>query len=626
MFTVKTIKLKKLKEKSIATLKKHGWRVFLSKTMCYIKYFIMRKISKKRESYSTRTLGYQSWINNNEPSEKEGIKKKYDKLPIKPKISIIVPVYNVVPKYLNECIQSVVSQTYENWELCLYDDASTDYQTLKCLNKWQQKGDPRIKIELGKINKHISGASNEALKMATGQFIGLLDNDDTLSPNALYEVVQVLQKNPKIKFIYSDEDKITKTGKRFAPFFKPDFSPIFLETNMYTGHFGVYHRDLVKKLGGFREGFEGSQDHDLVLRITDQISDSEIHHIPKILYHWRILPTSTASNPDSKKYTTTSAKKALEDHMKRNNYSGEIFPGLYRNSYRIKNRIPKNTKVSIIIPFKDQAKMLDKCVQSILKKTKFDNYEIILVDNQSQKTGTIRTINGLKKVQKIRILHFDHPFNFSAINNFAAKEAKGNFLLFLNNDTEVINSDWLSALLEIGVRESIGAVGAKLLFKDNRVQHAGVVMGLGGITGHAFKYFNRNDPGYFGMASAPREVSAVTGACLLIKKDLFLKIGGFNEKDLPISYNDVDLCLRIQEHGLRVIYTPYSLLYHYESISRGNDADLKIKNPEMYKRVIAEENYMYNKWGSAIKNDPYYNQNLTRIKEDFSLRFEKDEN
>jgi GT2 family glycosyltransferase len=560
-------------------------------------------------------LIYQKWIKKNEKKDNDAIKKEIKKFKYKPKISIITPVYDVDPKWLKKCIESVKKQSYENWELCLYDDASTKKETVLCLKK-TEGSDRRIKIAYGKINQHISGASNEALKMATGEFITLLDNDDELSPDALYENVKILNKHRKADFIYSDEDKLTLKGDRVDPFFKPDWSSDLFLSMMYTCHLGVYRKSIVDQIGGFRKGLEGSQDYDLVLRFIEKTDPKRIFHIPKILYHWRKIPGSTAHNQDSKGYAYIAAKQALADHLKHSNIQGRVLTETWRGIYRVKRDIQNSPKVSIIIPFKDQVSALKKCVESVIKKTTYQNYEIILVNNRSQKKETLDYIKKQQGKKKIRLLSYNKPFNFSAINNFAASRAKGEYVLFLNNDTEVISKQWLESMLEHIQRKEVGAVGAKLLYKNRTIQHAGIIMGLG-IASHAFRNVEEKNPGYFGLASVIRNYCAVTGACLMTKKDLFNKIGGFDEKHLAIAYNDVDFCLRLKERGFFVVYTPHAKLLHHESLSRNNESG--IKSAEKRRRMRAEEKYMARKWKKYIENDPYYSPNLTRKSGDFGI-------
>jgi len=620
------IKIKGLKLQYIIDLSKKGLLILRRDgVFVFIKY-IYKYLIHGREYFQSKPrpekpkTDYERWIEKNEKWDKNQIRSEIKNFKYKPKISIVTPVYNVDPKWLDKCIQSVAGQFYENWELCLHDDASTNEETVKCLRKWE-KADLRIKISYGKNNQHISGASNEALKMATGEFVALLDNDDELLLNALYENVKLLNKHPEADFIYSDEDKLEMDGIRTDPFFKPDWSPDLFLSMMYTCHLGVYRKKIIDEIEGFRKGLEGSQDYDLVLRFIEETKSENIFHISKILYHWRKIPGSTADKPDAKNYAYVAAKKALSEYLDRNNIKGEVIDGKFIGAYRVKREIIGNPLVSIIISFRDQVDVLKACIKSIKEKTDYKNYELILVDNQSMEKKSLDYIESLKGDDDVRVLQYNKLFNFSAINNFATKHVSGEYLLFLNNDIEAISDGWLTAMVEQLENPAVGVVGAKLLYLDNTIQHAGVVMGLG-IAGHAFRGLRRDDTGYFGLPMVMRNYSAVTGACLLTKKKIFEEVGGFDEVNSAIAHNDVDLCLRIREAGYLVVYTPYAELYHHESLSRDNDAELKYSNPEKYKLVIAEQEHMRKKWNYVIENDPYYNVNLTRKSENFGLKID----
>lgn len=529
----------------------------------------------------------------------------------KPLISIIIPVYNVEPAWLKKCIQSVIHQYYPNWELCLYDDASTNKQTLRCLKKYERL-DNRIKIKYGTTNLNISLASNEAVKLASGEFIGLLDNDDELTKDALYEVIKKLNENPDFDYIYSDEDKIDQNGKFTQPYFKPDFNLDLFLSNNYLCHFSVIRKSKGDQIGWFRKGYEGSQDYDLFLRLIND--KTSICHISKVLYHWRIIPGSTSEVYGNKGYADFASQKALKSFLSQNGIKAEVTKGIWSGSFRISREIPPGAKVSIIIPFKDQSEYLKRCIHSIMQMTTNIPYEIILLNNNSTETKTLDYLEQIKEYPELKIYEYHKPFNFAAINNFGSMFATSDYLLFLNNDTEVISHEWLSALTEHLLRKEVGAVGARLLYSDYTVQHAGVLLGVGGIANHAFFRQSHSDPGYFGNSLSIRNYSAVTGACLMVKKSLFTEIGGFDEK-LAYAFNDIDLCLRIREKGFLITYTPYSLLFHHESKSRGYD-----DSPEKKERLEKESLYMISKWGNLIENDPCYNPNLTTDKMDFSLK------
>ena len=595
--------------RGFTALRRDGLALFLRKVWYFI--YFKKKIPQEYPQY-------QNWIKKTERYDTTEIKQEIESFKYKPKISIIIPVYNVDPKWLNKCIESVRSQYYENWEICIHDDASTKQETVECLRKWQESGDERIKISFGKKNQHISGASNDALRLATGEFIALLDNDDELAPFALYENVKLLNQHKDADFIYSDEDKIDSRGKRWEPFFKPDWSPELLLSQMYTCHLGLYRKSIIDIIKGFRKGYEGAQDYDLVLRFIEHTDNKKIYHIPKVLYHWRAIETSTASLASNKDYAAKAAQKALRDYLRRNNISGEVMDGPVPGFHRVRFDVLGNPKVSIIIPFRDKVEVLKKCVDSILAKTDYDNYEIILVDNQSKQKSTENYLNKIKANPKVKMLVYDKPFSFSAINNYAVEKSSGQYVLLLNNDVEVITSEWLRAMLEQAQKEGVGAVGAKLLFPNERIQHAGIILGTG-IAGHAFKWLFDGEPHYFKHAEIIKNYSGVTGACLMAPKDVYKEVGGLNEEELKVAYNDVDFCLKLLKAGYRVVYTPYAKLYHFESYSRGLDEDFKKTDPKKYERVLAERQYMADNWGDIIANDPYYSPNLTRQHENFGI-------
>ncbi len=534
-------------------------------------------------------------------------------LPYEPLISIIVPVYNVDKKWLDACIQSVLVQSYTHWELCLHDDASTRQETLQCLSYWAEQ-DSRIKVQFGTENQHISGASNSALNLATGEFIGLMDNDDELAIDALYWVVDAINRNPKADYLYSDEDKIDEEGNYCQPHFKPDWSPEMLESMMYVGHFGVIRRSIIDRIGGFRIGYEGSQDFDLTLR-SSRLTQHFVH-IPKVLYHWRIIPGSVAGGSDQKDYAYTSSFKALSEHVNAGDTNGSVAttatPGLYR-VYREFG----TPRVGIIMPFHNKAEMTIECLQSILKSS-YTNYEVLVISNNSNEEEYAKVANFVRSLRIAKIVKHDIPFNWSALNNWGAAQLSADYFLFLNNDMKIISEDWLEAMLSCAVVEGVGAVGAKLLYEDDTVQHAGIVMNLGGVAGHPFKGLPADHPGYFGYAEIVRNVSAVTGACLLVKNSVFAQANGFDES-LGVAYNDVDFCLRLGELGLRIVFTPFARLYHFESKTRPKTpADMTEAQREQFEKESA---YIMQRYSAVFEEgDPYYNKALTLTFEDYSLK------
>ncbi len=526
--------------------------------------------------------------------KKEELLENLKKLRYKPLISIVMPVYNIDIKLLDKAIKSVFGQIYSNWELCIVDDASSSWK-LKLHLFFLKFQDKRLKINFSLINKGIAMTSNKCIKMSNGEFITFLDDDDELTQNALAENIILLNKEKNVDLIYSDEDKIDLEGKRSEPFFKPDWSKYRFLSNMYTSHLSMYRKSIINEIHGFRSGFEGAQDYDLMLRFIEKTEN--IYHISKILYHWRKIEGSTSQKYDAKPIASNSSIKALKEYLNRNNIKGEVLKGKYPGLFKINYKILNNPKISIIIPTKDKVKYLKKCVESILKKTIYKNYEIVIIDNNSTENATFKYYNELTKYENVKILYYKKKFNFSEINNFAVSKIKTDYILFLNNDTEIINKDWLSEMVQYIQKEDVGIVGAKLLYPNGTIQHAGLQIGFCGIAGHTYK-FMKDEVIYFFNPQEIREVSGVTGACLLIKKDLFDKVGGFDDKNLKIAFNDVDLCLKVRKLGYTIIYTPYAQLYHYESLSRGKNLDRN------------EVNFMLKKWKQTLKTDPYYNSNL----------------
>ena len=520
------------------------------------------------------------------------------------KVSIVVPVYNVDDNILSECIESVLNQTYSNFELCLADDHSTKKETIECLKKYEQK-DSRIKVVYRTKNGHISEATNSAIELATGEFIGLLDNDDLLTKNALYEVVKVLNNDKTMDMIYSDEDKIALNGKRYFPHFKPDFSPDTLLSSNYICHFTVLRKNIVDQLGGFRGEYNGSQDYDLFLRFTEKTN--KIYHIPKILYHWRMIEGSTSSDASSKNYAYIAGQKALEDALKRRKIKAKVHLIGTPQMYEIEYLYDKEPKISIIIPTKDKSVILKRCLESIYKYTQYKNYEVIVVDNNSKEDSTFELLKHYqKKYSNFSYYTYQCEFNYSYLNNEAVKKSSGEYIVLLNNDTEVISKDWLQKMVGYASQPHIGCVGVKLLYPTNTIQHCGVVIGCAGVAAHAFVGTGKENYGYFGRLVAPYNYSAVTAACLMIKKSKYNEVNGLDEK-LKVAYNDVDLNIKILEKGYFNIILPNIQLYHYESISRGNDL-----SEENKQRFITEIKYISQKWNKRLLNDQYYNENLSK--------------
>lgn len=592
-------------------IREYGFSQFLAKAAEKVSFF-----ASLNQEYSFDDVGaYKRWIAVNEPAGSVLAAQKSQKFKISPKVSIIVPTYNTPKAFLTPMIESVLQQTYANWELCIADGASSKAETRQFLD--QLKGsDKRIKIEFLSANDGIAGNTNAALKLATGEFVTFLDHDDTLAPFALFEVVSTINAVPTADFIYSDEDKLSQGGQtRLKPHFKPDWSPDTICSYNYITHLMVIKRTLLDKVGHILNGFEGSQDFDLVLRATEKAK--QIVHIPKVLYHWREHAGSTSSNTKSKSYAAYSTKKAVAAHLNRVKLAGRVVDGPFFGSARVLYNLPTPAPlVSIIIPTKDQAELLKSCVDSIVNNSSYPNYEIVLADTGSTEPATTALYAELKKNPKIKLIDWDvKPFNYSAVNNFAAKHAKGSQLLFLNNDIEVISSDWIEAMLEFAARSDVGAVGTKLLYPDATIQHAGVILGIGGVAGHSHKYYPGSSVGYFGRLVVPQNLSAVTAACVMIPKSVFEAVDGFDE-GYPIAFNDIDLCLKIRSKGKAIIWTPHAQLYHYESKTRGYE-----DTPEKKARFAREIKRFQAKWGEVLKKgDPFYNPNLSLTREDFSLR------
>lgn len=571
---------------------------------------------KLQSSVTNTNEDYVDWIRENENWDLEKIKVECENFDYRPKISVLMPVYNVEQKWLTKCIQSVQNQIYDNWELCMSDDASTDPNVKKILEKISQK-DSRIKVVYRKENGHISRATNSALKMATGEFVALLDNDDELPVNAFYEVVKLLNQKPELDLIYSDEDKIDMLGNRFEPAFKPDWSPDLLLGTNYISHLGIYRRSIMEEINGFRVGFEGSQDYDLVLRFSEKIDKNKIAHISKVLYHWRILPTSTAADQSTKGYAFEAGKKAVEETLVRRGLSGNVTHASGNGLFDVNYEILSPDLVSIIIPTKNGYDDMKRCLSSIVKKTTYKNYEIIIADNGSTDPRMKELYSKYKdKMQSGQLVveSINIPFNYSKINNLAAKKASGKYLLFLNNDTEVITTNWLEKMVSFAQFSRIGCVGAKLYYPNHTIQHAGVILGLGGAAGHGHHTFPRGDFGYFGKLEINVNYLAVTAACLMVKVNDFWQVDGF-EEELTVAFNDVDLCLKIHELGRDNIWLHGVELFHYESQSRGYE-----DTPEKLERFNVETALMEARWKKYIENDPYYSPNLTKKSGDFSIK------
>lgn len=585
----------------------------VKKGILYLRHYGTRGFwIKLTERFQKSDIDYKEWYENHKVSQEELEKQKKKVFVYAPKISILVPVYNTPQVFLKQMLQSVRKQTYANWELCIAN-ANPDNEEVKQILEICTKKDDRIKVVNVPENEGIAQNTNRALDIATGEFIGLLDHDDLLEENALYEIVSCLNKKKETDVLYTDEDKVTTDlDEYFSPNFKPDFNLDMLRANNYICHFFVAKKELIEKVGGFRAEYNGAQDYDLILRCTEQAQN--VAHIAKILYHWRVHKESTADNPLSKMYAYEAGKKAIEGHLARCHTDGEVLQTDNLGFYRVKYPVKGKPLVSILIPNKDQVDTLDKCLRSIEERTDYDNYEIIIIENNSTEQKTFDYYNQICN-DKIRVVYWKKKFNYSAINNFGVDQAKGEYLLLLNNDMEVISRDWMSELLGHCQRPEVGAVGARLYYPDDTVQHAGIIIGIGGVAGSVFVGMKRGYTGYMHRAAIQQDLSAVTAACMMIKRSVFEEAGRLEEQ-LKVAFNDVDLCLKIRKNGYLIVYDPYVELYHYESKTRGAE-DTK----EKVRRFQSEIEYMRCHWIDILKNgDPAYNPNLTLKKWDYSLK------
>ena len=563
---------------------------------------------------------YQEWIarfDTATPASRAALRRELRLLRRQPLISIALPVYNPDLRFLQAAIDSVRNQIYQRWELCIADDASTNPEVRLFLER-SAASEPRIKLMFRDRNGHISACSNSALELATGEWCALLDHDDAFAENALALVALEIDRHPDAAVIYSDEDKIDEAGTRSNPFFKPDWNPeLFLGQN-YVNHLGCYRAELLREIGGFREGFEGSQDYDLVLRCVERLRPEQIRHIPRILYHWRMVSGSLAAIPDAKPYAREAARRAIGEYCKRRGMPGMVVPCPENHeSHRFIHALPRpQPLVSIVIPTRDRVELLKQCIESIQRGTDYEPFEIIVVDNGSAEEETFRFFRAAEGDESIRVMVDRGPFNYSRLNNGAAAEARGSILLFLNNDTEIDDPGWLTELVSHAGREEVGAAGARLWYPDGTLQHGGVILGMGGVAGHAFPHIPRGHPGYFNRAMLQQNCSAVTGACLAVRKSVFEELGGFDEENLGVTFNDIDFCLRLTQRGYRVVWTPYANLIHHESASRGHQRTRE--EQAEFERAV---DYMHQTWGVQLLHDPFYNPNLSLNSPGFTIAF-----
>jgi GT2 family glycosyltransferase len=572
-------------------------------------------------SVPAETVGnYAEWIRRYDTlrsADKRKICEHIKRFENQPLISLILPVFNPKAEHLRSAIQSVRAQLYPHWQLCVVDDASTARHVRPTLNRLA-KNDSRIQVHFREENGGIAAASNQALGLTKGEYIALLDHDDALAPAALYFVAHEINQHPEAELIYSDEDKLDVLGRRTNPHFKSDWNaPLFLAQN-YFSHLGVFKAALIKRLG-FRKVFEGSQDYDLILRAAEEVEPRQIRHIPRVLYHWRMSAESAALNFQAKPKARSAAIRAVQEHLDRRGISAQVERTAFEDFQRIRYRLPAlKPKVLIIMPTRDLVERLRPCVESILSNTTYPNFELVIVDNDTRDPAARAYLSRLTSTDRVRILRRDEEFNYGRLNNFAVRESDAEFVALLNNDLSLQTPEWLEEMVGQAMQANVGAVGARLLFPDGRIQHAGVILGAGGgaLADHAFKGLAAENHGYFARAMLAQELSAVTAACMLVRRSVYLEVGGFDTEHLKVAFNDVDFCLRLRERGYRIIYTPYAEFLHWESASRGLE-----DTQEKSERFAAEVKYVKERWAGALTADPFYNPNLALKEKLFTLAF-----
>lgn len=586
----------------------------IQKGFRYLKHYGPKEFwIRLHERFEPEEVPYGPWYEAYRPDADELAEQKKHRFAYMPRISVAVPAYRTPELFLRQMIQSLLDQTYPNWELCIANGSPDDSEMNRILKEYSAE-DKRICVRNLEENLGIAGNTNAALTMASGEFVGLLDHDDLLAPNALYEIAKALNEDSELDAVYTDEDKVTTDlSEHFQPHLKPDFNLDLLRSNNYICHFFVVRKSVVDKVGGFRQEFDGAQDHDFIFRCVE--SADKVGHVPEIVYHWRTHKASTADNPASKMYAFDAGKRAIEAHLERVGVEGEVSHTPDLGFFRVKYPVQGEPLVSIIIPNKDEKESLKACIESIREKTEYQNYEILIIENNSTTDEIFHYYRELSKDPKIRLLRWKKEFNYSAINNYGVRHAKGDYLLFLNNDVTVITPGWIKEMLGVCQRKEVGAVGVKLIYPDNTIQHVGCVIGIGGIAGHMFVDMPANRTGYLHKASILQDMSAVTAACMMMKRSAFEEAGGFTEK-LSVAFNDVDLCLKVRQNHKLIVYDPYVQLYHMESKTRGaEDSEAKVR------RFQEEIEYMRCHWIDILKKgDPYYNKNLSLTKWNYSLR------
>lgn len=615
----------------------------IKKGIRYFKHYGPKAFwNRLRDKLEPEDVPYAPWFEKYKAGEEELARqaKQEQKFAYRPLISVVVPCYQTPENYLRQMLDSVRLQSYSNWQLCLADATPSDQVAKLVENYCRQYSETRILYHHLQKNQGIAGNTNAGLSMAQGEWIGLLDHDDLLAPNALYEMAALMNQEPQMEVIYSDEDQVEETRhglEHKKPHFKPDFSPDLLRSNNYITHFFCVKCSVVEQTGGLRTEFEGAQDYDFILRCTE--AAKKVGHVPKVLYHWRVHSNSTADNPLSKKYAYEAGQRALQEHLKRVGQPGEVSQLMHFGFYRVKYPVKGNPLVSILIPNKDQADTLRRCIESLMKSS-WQNYEIIIVENNSQEAETFQYYqelctelgvdcsklpeNQAQEVygqgrlpggQSVRVVVWESGFNYSAINNFGASYAQGEYLVLLNNDIEIITENWLEEMLGNCQRPEVGIVGARLYYPDQTIQHAGIVLGIDGIAANMFPGLRRGQEGYYHKAAIQLNYSAVTAACLMVSRQIYQKVQGLEEQ-LAVAFNDLDFCLRVCREGYLVVYDPFVEAYHYESKSRGEE-DTK----EKVYRFGEEIEFIRTRWIDLLKRgDPYYNPNFSLKKCNYALK------
>ena len=605
----------RLRESFVEKIWKKMNQSYFKAKVYYQQFGVKATILRAVDKLSGRdSINYKAWLKRHCPSKTILEEQRRYEFLYQPKISIVIPLYKTPLNYLDELIQSIKAQTYSNWELCLSDGSGDDSPLTSVLKKYEEN-DKRIKVVYNTQALQISENTNAAIKIATGDFVAFADHDDLVAPNALYECVYELNRDQSIDVLYTDEDKIDMAGKEhFMPHFKPDFNIDMLCSVNYICHLFVVKREILQQVGMLNSKFDGAQDYDFVLRCVEVASN--IKHIPKILYHWRAHKDSTAENPESKNYAFEAGARAIQAHYDRVGIDATVEQTIYKGIYRSKYVLQDKPLISIVIPNKDHIEDLNKCITAIEEKSSYKNYEFIIVENNSTDEKTFEYYKILEEeCPRAKVVFWkEQGFNYPAINNYGVEHAKGEYILFLNNDTEIVNEDCLEELLGYCMRDDVGAVGARLYYEDGTIQHAGVIVGLGGIAGHTFVGYPHGALGYFGRIQMAQDYSAVTAACMMVKKSVFDEVKGFDER-YAVAFNDVDLCMKIREAGYLIVYNPYAELNHYESKSRGyEDTEEKVQ------RFNSEIMLFKTRWSEFLeKGDPYYSPNMTLDKSDFSL-------